>query len=339
VNITIKPTAVGSITDSASVFASPDTDPYLSDNSATVTTYVSSENGPVPVFYAGTATGTNVTSTALPTLAVSGIRNTDVTTGKTDFVFTVTRSGNLTSPSTVKYSTVGGTAKASANFQAVSGQLTFAAGAKSETVTVPVKGSKKYSADKTFVLSLSNPTDASLKNSRATATIVSAVAPPAVPNPFAKGVGINFEPAGGPVYKGYLQDTGLAFGSRGNGFTYGWSTDNTASAVTRAPIKDARYDTFNVLGAGGSPNWQISLPDGRYRIKLVAGDPSNSINTYQVDANGSLILTGKATRKLPFVAATTTISITNGVLELTPGSGVGFDDLDFLKLSYLGALK
>ncbi|HEY1684396.1 MAG TPA: FG-GAP-like repeat-containing protein [Tepidisphaeraceae bacterium] len=340
VNITIKPTAAGSITDSASVFANPDTDPYLSDNSATVTTYVSDATGPVPVLFAGAAaTGTNAKSPALPTLAVSGIRNTNVITGKTDFEFTVTRSGNLTSPSTVKFSTVGGTAKAGTKFQAVSGQLSFAAGAKSETVSVPVKGSKKYSADKTFVLSLSDPTNASLKNSRATATIVSAVAPPGAPNPFAKGVGINFEPAGGPVFEGYLQDTGLVFGSRGNGFTYGWSTNNTASAVTRTPVKDARHDTFNVLGTGGSPNWQISLPNGRYRIKLVAGDPSNSTNTYQVDANSSLILTGKAIIKRPFVAAATTININNGVLELTPDSRGSSNDLDFVKISYLGALK
>ena len=340
VNITIKPTAVGSITDSASVLANPDTDPYLADNSDTVTTYVSSQNGPIPLLFNGTAaTGTTVKSTALPTLSVTSVRKTDVTAGKTDFVFTVKRSGNLTSPSTVKYSTVAGTAKAGPNFQPVSGQLTFAAGASSETVTVPVKGSKKYTADQTFVLSLTDPTDAKLKNSRATGTIVSAVTPPKGPNPFAKGVAINFEPAGGPVFKGYLQDTGLVFASRGNGFTYGWSTDNTANAVTRTPIKDARYDTFNVLGAGGSPNWQISLPDGRYRLKLVAGDPSNSTNTYKVDANGSLILNGKATSKLPFVTGTATISVTNGNLELTPGSGVSFDDLDFLKLSYVGALK
>lgn len=336
VSITIKPTAAGSITDSATVLASPDTDPYLTDNSTTVTTYVSGENGPVPLFYNGAAaTGTSAKSAALPTLAVNGIRDTNTPTGKTDFVFTVTRSGNLASASTVKYSTVGGTAKAGANFQAVSGQLTFAPGAKSETVTVPVKGSKKYSADKTFVLSLSDPTDASLKNSRATATIVSAVAP----NPFAKGVGINFEPAGGPVFQGYLQDTGVVFGSRGNGFTYGWSTDNTTSAVTRSPIKDARYDTFNVLGAGGAPTWQISLPDGQYRIKLVTGDPSNSTNTYQVDGNGSLILAGKATNKHPFVAASGTINITDGALKLTPGAGVSSDDLDFVKLRYIGALK
>jgi uncharacterized repeat protein (TIGR01451 family) len=340
VNITIKPSAVGSITDSASVFANPDTDPYLADNSTSVTTYVSSVNGPFPLLFNGTAaTGTTVKTTALPTLAVSSVRKTDVTTGKTDFVFTVTRSGNVTSASTVKYSTVAGTAKAGPNFQPVSGQLTFAAGAKSETVTVPVKGSKKYTTNQTFVLDLSDPTDAQLKNSRAIGTIVSAVTPPKGPNPFAKGVAINFEPADGPVFKGYLQDTGLVFGSRGNGFTYGWSTNNTANAITVAPVKDARYDTFNVLGAGGSPNWQISLPDGRYRLKLVAGDPSNTTNTYQVDADGSLILTGTATNKLPFVTGTATVNITNGVLELTPASGVSFDDLDFLKLNYVGALK
>lgn len=45
-------------------------------------------------------------------------------------------------------------------------------------------------------------------------------------------------------------------------------------------------------------------------------------------ANGSLILIGKAARKLPFVTTTTTIGITNVALNLTLGSGVSFDDVN-----------
>jgi uncharacterized repeat protein (TIGR01451 family) len=339
VNITIKPTAVGVITDSASVAAAdPSTDPYTADNSTTVNTYVYNDSAPIPLAPGGNtlATTTVKTTAGLPTLSVASVKQTDVTTGKTDFVFTVTRSGNLTSPSTVKYSTVSGSAKAGSNFKAVSGQLTFAAGASSATVTVPVMGSKKYSPNQTFVLNLSKPTDATLKASRATGTIVSSVAPP---NPFVKGVGINFEPAGGPSVKGYLEDTGLAVGLQQDDLTYGWSTDNTANAVIRHKAKDPRYDTFNVLGAGGAANWQISLPNGRYKIKIVAGDPTNFTNSYQVDANGSLVLNGSAHGKRPFVTGAATISVSNGVLTLTPGSGVSFDDLDFLTIKSIGPVS
>lgn len=128
------------------------------------------------------------------------------------------------------------------------------------------------------------------------------------------------------------------YGSRGT-LTYGWSTDNTANAFNRHAVKDARSDTFNVLGTPGASNWQISLPDGRYSLKLYAGDPANTTNSYEVDANGAVVLNAKAKKNHPFVTGGATVSVTNGILTLSPGSAVLPDDLDFLKIKYLGALK
>ncbi len=361
ISITIVPTAAGSITDSASVAAAdPATDPDPSDNTTTLNTYVESPGNPIPVLepvatttVAGGASGTNAAApvaktvtSGVPMLSIGSVKQVDATKGTTNFVFTVTRDGNLTSPSTVSYSTSNGTAKAGTDFKSAKGQVTFAAGASTATVSVPVIGSKKYKPDASFVVSLARPANAEVKTARATGTIVSAVAAPKnkphkpkpAPNPAAKGININFEPASGPAVKGYLQDTGLVYGSRGT-LTYGWSTDNTANAVDRNAVKDPRYDTFNVLGSPGASNWQISLPDGRYSVKLYAGDPTNTTNAYEVDANGSLVLNGKTKKKHPFVSGSAVISVSDGLLTLTPGSAASPDNLDFIKIKYVGALK
>lgn len=49
-------------------------------------------------------------------------------------------------------------------------------------------------------------------------------------------VRVNFQPAHAPVPAGFVVDSGQVYGGRGNGYTYGWSVDNTANMV------DVGYD-------------------------------------------------------------------------------------------------
>src|SRR5439155_23184335 len=58
---------------------------------------------------------------------------------------------------------------------------------------------------------------------------------------------INFQPAGAALPSGYLADTGLVFGDRGNSLSYGWSALNTAYTRDRnSPLSpDQRYDTLD----------------------------------------------------------------------------------------------
>src|SRR5262249_18532957 len=44
---------------------------------------------------------------------------------------------------------------------------------------------------------------------------------------------INFQDATSQGFPGYLADTGLVFGDRGNGQSYGWNADNSANARNR----------------------------------------------------------------------------------------------------------
>jgi chitinase len=72
----------------------------------------------------------------------------------------------------VGYATSDGTATAGTDYVAVSGTLTIPAGATTATVDVTVDGDTLYEANETFSLALLGPTDASVGDGDALATIV-----------------------------------------------------------------------------------------------------------------------------------------------------------------------
>ena len=136
---------------------------------------------------------------------------------------------------------------------------------------------------------------------------------------------INFQPAGAPVPEGYLADTGAVFGDRGNGFSYGWDVSNTANARDRnnAASPDQRYDTFNHMQRIPTElrAWQIALPNGTYAMHVVAGDPTTFDSTHKLTAEGIEILSGTTSSTSPFIEATATVVVGDGLLNLAQGSG------------------
>ncbi|HVT36348.1 MAG TPA: Calx-beta domain-containing protein, partial [Nevskiaceae bacterium] len=101
--------------------------------------------------------------------------------------FTITLSPAAAQPVTVQYATHDGTATAGSDYVATSGTATFAAGATSATVTVPVLEDSVYEGNETFQLQLSQPTNATLHNAAATGTITDDDPPPPVADDCAPG--------------------------------------------------------------------------------------------------------------------------------------------------------
>ena len=92
----------------------------------------------------------------------------------------------------------------------------------------------------------------------------------------AAAIFVNFQPSTSPVPAGYLADGGLVYGNRGNGQTYGWTIDNTAQTRDRnaSNSPDQRYDTLTHLQKPANPDavWEIAVPNGTYRVRIVSGD-------------------------------------------------------------------
>lgn len=137
---------------------------------------------------------------------------------------------------------------------------------------------------------------------------------------FEEVVKINFEPAPGQTTQGlpsgyttptgYLADTGLAFGDRGNGFSYGWVTeasvaDGTANGTiaanqtanahwykniaTGASDLQKTYAHFEYPG-GGANNaraWEMALEDGTYQVVISVGDTAGAFDSnYVINVEG-----------------------------------------------------
>ena len=61
---------------------------------------------------------------------------------------------------------------------------------------------------------------------------------------------VNFQPASATVVPGYMVDGGLVYADRGNGYSYGWTVDNSAQARDRNVNSDQRLDTMVPMQAG-----------------------------------------------------------------------------------------
>jgi N-acetylneuraminic acid mutarotase len=152
---------------------------------------------------------------------------------------------------------------------------------------------------------------------------------------------INFAPANAPVPMGYVADSGLDYGVRTDGLTYGWNGTHKAAVVARHPKKpsdgvDNLEDTFATIHPKGTGSeWQIAVPDGNYQVSITAGDPSQTSGQYALDVNGASFMTGKMKpRAGRWVTASNEITVTNGLLTLTvpPGKLAKIDDIDISQI-------
>lgn len=84
---------------------------------------------------------------------------------------------------------------------------------------------------------------------------------------------INFQPATAPGVAGYLVDAGDPFGDHGGDRPFGWS-EARRELRDRNEVIDQLLDTLLYPQRGGAASWEVALPPGRYRVRLVCGDPS-----------------------------------------------------------------
>lgn len=152
---------------------------------------------------------------------------------------------------------------------------------------------------------------------------------------------INFQPAGVPVPAGYLMDSGSLYGNRGNGFTYGWSVNNTSQArdrdSTRSP--DQRYDTLNLLQKSGkSYTWELAVPNGTYTVFLVAGDATSYNSVYRINVEGALTVSGTPTSANRWIAGSRTVTVNDGRLTVSNGAGSSNNKICFIEVTSVDGL-
>jgi glucose/arabinose dehydrogenase len=157
---------------------------------------------------------------------------------------------------------------------------------------------------------------------------------PAAGGPFR--VRINYEPAGAQVPAGYLADTGAVFGDRGNGFVYGWNADNSRNALLRRRHgRDLRFNTLQRMQSPSNPHavWEIAVPNGTYRVRIVAGDPIATNSVYKIKAEGVLVINGVPSPDHRWFDHTVRVRVTDGRLTIRSARGARNNTIDFLEIT------
>jgi hypothetical protein len=106
-----------------------------------------------------------------PTVTVSDAAILEGQTGTRYATVTVRLSAASSGTVTVGYSTAAGTATAGADYQAVSGTVSFAPGQTNRSILVPILGDRVPEPDETFAVTLGAATGASVADGRAVVTI------------------------------------------------------------------------------------------------------------------------------------------------------------------------
>ncbi|HYE05648.1 MAG TPA: right-handed parallel beta-helix repeat-containing protein [Planctomycetota bacterium] len=133
---------------------------------------------------------------------------------------------------------------------------------------------------------------------------------------------VDFKPGNAASVSGWLADTGASFASRGNGLSYGWSTSMSGEARERNQSSDQLRDTLiQMQRSSTSPRWEMALPNGSYRVRVVCGDPAYFDSVYRMQAEGTVVVDGTPTSGSRFVDGTVTVQVSDGRLTLGSASG------------------
>lgn len=108
----------------------------------------------------------------LPTVSIGDVTLTEGDSETKNAVFEVKLSQPSTKSVTVDVATTSGTAEADGDYVATASTITFAPGSMTQTVSVSVIGDTVVESDETFLVSLSNPVNATLSDRQGVATLI-----------------------------------------------------------------------------------------------------------------------------------------------------------------------
>jgi len=145
-------------------------------------------------------------------------------------------------------------------------------------------------------------------------------------------VAINFQPANANIPDGYLVDSGLTYGDRGNGYRYGWTSNLSSGARDRNNALNAPDQRFDTLLHMWDASWAIALPSGQYDVRLVMGDPSYTDCDCAVSLEGVTAIDQPTSSSNRFVESDLSVTVTDGMLTLENLSSGAVNKVAFIEI-------
>ncbi len=264
----------------------------------------------------GTPAAATVTITdddAAPTLSVSDASLTEADAGTQTMTFTVSLSAASGKPVSVAYATADQTAAAGADYDAASGTVNIAAGATSATFDVIVRGDTSDEPDETFLVNLSNPSNATIATGRASApsstTTTSSPSRAASRTRAGKGCSASTSPSSGAAQRTTTTDAAGNYSF--NGLAPGASYTVTPSETNYVFAPPSR--AFNNLAANQTADFTASLVNVSVTGR-VADAEGNGLPGVTLTVSGALSLVTETDAdgnySIPNVPANSSFTIT-----------------------------
>ncbi|MCA9240230.1 MAG: NPCBM/NEW2 domain-containing protein, partial [Planctomycetales bacterium] len=130
-------------------------------------------------------------------------------------------------------------------------------------------------------------------------------------------VDINFQLAVAPTPGGYLADSGQQYGDRGNGWSYGWSSDHTDVSRDRDINPDQLLDTL--LHFHANADWEIEVPNGEYLVTVSIGD-AGFVSDHTLNVEGQNYWAAEHLEANQFATQTQRVTVSDGRLTLDSGA-------------------
>ncbi|MBD3317387.1 MAG: hypothetical protein GF344_16485 [Chitinivibrionales bacterium] len=128
---------------------------------------------------------------------------------------------------------------------------------------------------------------------------------------------INFMNNGNPP-EGYLADYGEVYGDRGNGYSYGWDSDNKAwTRNNNGRTVEKTFTHMSALENGETVSfvWEIALSNGDYKVRITAGDLNNYFQN-TIMAEGVLV-TDSTIMQRKVLTDSANVTVSDGKLTLS----------------------
>jgi hypothetical protein len=86
-----------------------------------------------------------------------------------------------------------------------------------------------------------------------------------------------------------------------------------------------------------NPNarWEMAVPNGTYRVRVVSGDASYTDSVYRINVEGALAINGTPTSSTRWFDNTVTVTVTDGRLTISNASGAANNKICFVEVTAL----
>lgn len=159
---------------------------------------------------------------------------------------------------------------------------------------------------------------------------------------------ISFMPTNSVPFEGFLADQGDVFGTRTNGFSYGWSADNREFMRDRRDNKNTKlkspsrvHDFMAYLDhekMTAPASWELALPNGEYRVRLVAGDLQKYDSIFGLKAEGVTVVDGVPDANKRWLEGTALVTVNDGRLTITNAPGSSNNKICFIEVTEVETL-